>query len=444
MYKFPKGLYVDVRIEETFDTKIGFKKLTLEQHKIRNNKGAFIRVFDGRRWYYSSTTDINGIQAQIDTLAEMAAANPDILEHPIVKAFEVNQDRILQYDKKSVTDIPVEEKQNLLESYLALIRDPVIVHHSSFYVDNKTVKSIYTSKGTRVTFDKQTCGIRIKLELASGENKNQMSATTAGVFFEDLLNLEDFFQTEFEKSVAFTRDAEPVIPSEYPVLLSPEATGVFTHESFGHKSESDFMVGDETMKAEWALGKRIGKDLLTIIDDGTIVGNGYVPYDDEGTEGKKTYIITDGILSGRLHSIATAAQLGETLTGNARATNFEFEPIVRMTTTYIEKGTRPLNDIIAEMENGIYVETIKHGSGMSTFTLAPARAYKIENGKITKPVKVSVVTGNVFTTLADVDAVSEEFELISFVGGGCGKMEQWPLPVGFGGPYTRVKKLKVQ
>ncbi len=354
MYKFPKGLYVDVRIEETFDTKISFKKLTLEEQKIRTNKGAFIRVFDGRRWYYSSTTDINGIQAQIDTLAEMAAPNPDILEHPIVKAFEVNQETILQYEAKSVTNIPVEEKQRLLESYLALIRDPVIVHHSSFYADNKTIKSIYTSKGTAVTFDKQTCGIRINLELSSGENKNQTSASTAGVFFRDLLNLENFFQTELEKSVVFTRDAEPVIPGEYPVLLSPEATGVFTHESFGHKSESDFMVGDETMKAEWTLGKRIGRDLLTIIDDGTILGNGYVPYDDEGTKGKKTYIITNGILSGRLHSIATAAQLEEPL------------------------------------------------------------------------------TGSVFGTLAEVDAVSEEFELISSVGGGCGKMEQWrrrhPVP----------------
>ena len=85
MYKFPKGLYVDVRIEEAFDTKISFKKLTLEEQKIRNNKGAFIRVFDGRRWYYSSTTDINGIQAQIDTLAEMATPNPDILEHLLSK-----------------------------------------------------------------------------------------------------------------------------------------------------------------------------------------------------------------------------------------------------------------------------------------------------------------------------------------------------------------------
>jgi TldD protein len=40
--------------------------------------------------------------------------------------------------------------------------------------------------------------------------------------------------------------------------------------------------------------------------------------------------------------------------------------------------------------------------------------------------------------------VSQEFKLESFVGGGCGKMEQYPLPVGFGGPYTRVRKLQVQ
>ena len=140
----------------------------------------------------------------------------------------------------------------------------------------------------------------------------------------------------------------------------------------------------------------------------------------------------------------TGTHLEEGLTGNARAMNFEFEPIVRMTTTYIEKGNRPLKEIVAEIEKGIYIEDIKHGSGMSTFTIAPSRAYMIENGKITTPVKISVVTGNVFETLGEVDALSEEFELLSFVGGGCGKMEQWPLPVGFGGPYTRVKKLTVQ
>ncbi len=53
MYNFPKGLYTDVRIEEIFETKIGFKKDALQEQKVRSNKGAFIRVFDGERWYYS-------------------------------------------------------------------------------------------------------------------------------------------------------------------------------------------------------------------------------------------------------------------------------------------------------------------------------------------------------------------------------------------------------
>src|SRR5690554_8199679 len=59
------------------------------------------------------------------------------------------------------------------------------------------------------------------------------------------------------------------------------------------------MVGDETMRAEWALGKVIGQDLLTIIDDGNILGSGYTPYDDEGTRARKTYIIKDGKLRAR-------------------------------------------------------------------------------------------------------------------------------------------------
>ncbi len=444
MFKFPKHLYADVRIEETFDTTITLKLNQLEEQKARNNKGAFIRVFDGDRWYYASTTEITDIQNQLDLLAKMATANPEIEEHPIVRAFENNQDVLLQYQEQSLTDVPIAEKQSLLENITALIIDPTIVHHTTQYVDNKTIKSIYSSKGLDVTFDKQTCGIRLNLEMAHGDNKDSGSVSKAAVYFDQLADMKDFFAEQMQKSVDFVKHAVPVEPGVYTVLMSPLATGVFTHESFGHKSESDFMVGDENMKAEWALGKMVGTDILTIIDDGQVTGNGYVPYDDEGTKGKKTAIITNGVLTGRLHSATTSALLEEPLTGNARSMNFEFEPIVRMTTTYIEKGHRPLEEIVSEIENGIFVDTIKHGSGMSTFTIAPARAYKIENGKITAPVKIAVVTGNVFETLGEVDAISQEFELLSFVGGGCGKMEQWPLPVGFGGPFTRVKKLNVQ
>ena len=63
----------------------------------------------------------------------------------------------------------------------------------------------------------------------------------------------------------------------YTVVMAPSVTGVFAHESFGHKSESDFMVGDETMLKEWELGRQVGCAELSIEDCGDWFGNGYVP-----------------------------------------------------------------------------------------------------------------------------------------------------------------------
>ncbi|MBO4916025.1 MAG: TldD/PmbA family protein, partial [Oscillospiraceae bacterium] len=223
-----------------------------------------------------------------------------------------------------------------------------------------------------------------------------------------------------------------------------EAAGVFAHESFGHKSESDFMLSDETMKEEWQLGKTVASPILSIVDYGGVSGTGYVPFDDEGTRAQKTYLIKNGALTGRLHSALTAAALDEGLTGNARAINCMFEPIVRMTSTYLEGGELSFDELIAPIEKGYYIKTIKHGSGMSTFTIAPSLAYEIVNGKLGRPAQISVISGSVFETLGLIDGLTKEVEMLSFVTGGCGKMEQMNLPVGFGGPYVRVSKMNVQ
>src|SRR5690606_38569275 len=167
------------------------------------------------------------------------------------------------------------------------------------------------------------------------------------------------------------------------------------------------------------------------------------PIDDEGNRKQKTYLIKDGKLAGRLHSASTALALGETNTGNGRAMNFEFGPIVRMTNTYIEPGTNSLEQIISDVKKGVYIKDFKHGMGMSTFTIAPGKAYMIENGKITKPVKVSVISGSVFETLMNIKAVANDFEVKSSAFGGCGKFEQWPLPVADGGPSILVDGMQV-
>ena len=204
------------------------------------------------------------------------------------------------------------------------------------------------------------------------------------------------------------------------------------------------MLGDETMKREWTLGKKVGADMLSIYDSGAEDGSGYVPFDDEGTRTQKTYLIKNGVLAGRLHSAETAADLGEDPTGNARAINCEFEPIVRMTSTVIEAGNTPVDELFARVKHGYFIKSYKHGSGMSTFTIAPNRAYEIIDGKIGDPVKIAVISGNVFETLNLIDGLSDKAEISTSIFGGCGKNEQFPLNVSFGGPYVSVSKMNVQ
>ncbi|MCX7772149.1 MAG: TldD/PmbA family protein [Clostridia bacterium] len=445
MYTFQPGFYIDVRTEEVYETNISYTLGNLDESKVRKYKAAFIRVFDGTLWYYSATSDLDHIQEEIDKLCQAGKPNADILNHPIVKAFEVNRDECLQFSSQSVSDVNKEKKENLLKSFFPVLSEyPAIKMWKSVYIDAKKIINIVTSKGADVTFDMQRAGFSIQMSFSEGEKRLAERYSKVMNTFEALPDDTDALKAFIAKCQDFMNHAKPVSPGKFTVILSPEAAGVFAHESFGHKSESDFMVGDETMKREWALGKKVGSDILSIVDSGLESGSGYTPYDDEGTKAKKTYLIKDGILTGRLHSASTAALLEEGVTGNARAMNFEYEPIVRMTTTYILPGEKTLEQLISEVEDGFLVETIKHGSGLSTFTIAPSLSYRIQNGKVTEPVNISVISGTVFDTLSEIDGVSDKLELLSFVTGGCGKMEQYPLPVGFGGPYVRVKNMTVQ
>jgi TldD protein len=443
---FPKDLYTDIRVENIYATRILYENSELKQNKVRTEAGIFIRIFDGSRWYYSATTDLEHVQRTLDELSKMAAPNPGILNHPIIKAMEVNRGETRSFTDSDCRKLDRSEKQKLLESYL-----PVVSGFSEIalcrlsYLDRHLTKRIVTSLGTDISYDKQFMSIVVAYNL-----KIEGRAPFDGRFFAMGTRLSDIdhghaeLAEKIKKDICFTLNAVPVEPGVYTCVLSPEAAGIFAHESFGHKSEADFMVGDETMLREWELGKAVGSPILSIIETGEAEGNGYTPYDDEGTKARKNYIIKEGKLVGRLHSAMTAADLSEELTGNARAVSFEYEPIVRMTTTYIDKGTLSLDELFGGVKLGIFIDQTKHGSGMSTFTIAPNTAYMIRDGKLAEPVKISVISGNVMKTLGDIDGLSDELVMLSFPVGGCGKMEQFPLPVGFGGPHVRVNGLTVQ
>ena len=445
MIQFRDGFYADIRTEDRSRTTISYTAGVLEEMKNRTEQRAFLRVYDGKLWYYAAVTDLAHLQKTLDGLYAAATENPRILEDPIVRRFELNHDTLLNFTDCSVRDIPVKKKQELLLSYLPLLsEDSCITMPSGTYLDRNSLFHFQSSLGADITYDYQTCGIAFSCSMAEGEKKFSGHWQKGALRFEELQNIESDIRSAITEQTAFLRNSVPVTPGKYPVVLSPEVAGVFAHESFGHKSESDFMLSDESMREEWQLGKTVGSPILSIAECGSILGSGYVPYDDEGTKARKNYLIKNGVLTGRLHNAQTAAALDEDLTGNARAINCTFEPIVRMTTTYIEGGDQDFDQLIAPIQKGYFIKTFRHGSGMSTFTIAPSLAYEIVDGKLGRPVQISVLTGSVFETLGLIDGLTKDVTLLSFVTGGCGKLEQMGLPVGFGGPYVRVSSMNVQ
>ncbi|MDI6825335.1 MAG: TldD/PmbA family protein [Bacillota bacterium] len=236
-------------------------------------------------------------------------------------------------------------------------------------------------------------------------------------------------------------DAPVVQAGEYPVVCDPRLAGVFVHEAFGHLSEADDLAENPSLQQVMKLGRRFGRDILNIYDSGLEQGaRGYLPFDDEGTPTEKTYLIREGVLVGRLHSRESAGRLGERPTGSARALDFRFPPICRMRNTGIEPGTASFEDLLEGIDLGVYaVDSYGGETNGEMFTFTAGYGRMIRNGELAELVREVKLTGNVFHTLENIDAIGRDV----WTGegpGGCGKGAQAPLPVSHWSPPIRIRR----
>lgn len=435
--------FIDVRIERTQSSHVMFQNAELTSVGEKPVLGAFIRMNHNGSWFYSSTTAVNNLEAEIKKLLNQTVGfKTRTASYKIPPNNGIHH--LINKEANNFSKISLAEKVKLGESYLPLLKKIENVQDSRIaYTDLYKEKFYKSSVGTEFSYDFNQAGFRFGCTLKKGQELFSDSFAKYVSNFSDLSNLENEILAYFSESQKFL-NAEAITPGKYKVVMSPEITGVFTHESFGHKSEADFMMGDPEATKEWKIGSTIGSPCLSIVDYGAHDNSsGWCPIDDEGTLAQKNYLIKDGVLTGRLHSTHTANVLEEEATGNARAINFEYEPIVRMTSTYIEGGKTPFNELLTMAEGGLYFYNFKHGSGGSTFTIAPIRAYRIRGGKLAEPVRVSVMSGSVFETLKKIEACGNDFHLESSAFGGCGKMEQAPLPVADGGPSILVSEMQI-
>jgi len=342
--------------------------------------------------------------------------------------------------------VSLAEKRRYLEHLngLMLAASDRIADTTASYYDERTEWWYANSEGTWLHEVRPEIGLAAQATARAGERIERSLES---------LGLRRGWRSVQDQEAMFTRAAARALdlltaPSvqggTYPVVLDPRLAGVFVHEAFGHLSEADFVYENPQAREMMTLGRRFGSDLVTIGDDGSAAGlRGTLPYDDEGTRTQRTTLVDHGILVGRLHSRETAAAMGERPTGNARALNYRFPPIVRMTNTYIEGGEGTFEDLIRDIPLGVYAVDATGGQTyLENFSFTASHGYMIRNGRLAELVRDVTLAGNLFQSLQAIDALAGDFQW-NQMGGGCGKGGQFPLPVTEGAPHVRFRELLV-
>jgi TldD protein len=430
--------YIEVRLEESQATRLSYRGPRLEETGRSASAGGNVRALVKGGWGFVCFNNLSNLREKV----ELAVRQATIVGKETSKFSPVQaaNDTVPAVIKKNPADIPLAAKKQLLDEYNDIILSTPGIQTSNIgYGDVRKKVTFANSEGSNIEQNRVDVNLRLNA-IASGDGQVQQVGISIGSIgdFSAVEGLQKDARDIAERAVRLI-SAPQAKGGEYTVVLDPILAGVFVHEAFGHLSESDHVYENPHLREAMVLGRKFGGKHLNIVD-GAAVPNlrGSYKYDDEGTPAQKTYLIREGILEGRLHSRETAAIMGEKPTGNARAINYLYPPIVRMTNTYIEPGTTTFQDMIKGIKEGIYARDWYGGTtSLEMFTFSAGEAYMIRNGKVEELLRSVMLTGNVFATLNNIDAIGNDLDMNQ--GGGCGKAGQSPLPVSNGSPHIRIQ-----
>jgi len=434
-----KAEYIEVHLEESQSSHLTYRGKNLESSDKTCSVGGNIRALVKGGWGFVSFNSLDNLETKAKQAVEQAALvgggdakiNPT---SPIV-------DKVVGEVKQNPVDIPLSQKKEILDEYNEIIGKTPKLRTSSIGYSDAYRKYFYiNSAGSFIEQERADVTLRTTAIAAEGSEVQQVGLSLGSRGdFNAIKGLQTKIKEMSDNAVKMLA-APQAKGGEYTVVLDPILAGVFVHEAFGHLSEADHVYENPQLREIMTIGKQFGADNLNIVDGAAVPGlRGSYQYDDEGIPAQKTYLVQKGVLTGRLHSRETAANMQEKLSGNARAINYRYPPIVRMTNTYIEAGKSSFQDMIADIKEGIYVKNWYGGTtSMEMFTFSAGEAYMIRNGRIAEMLRPVVLTGNLFSTLKNIDAIGNDLDMNE--GGGCGKGGQSPLPVSNGSPHIRIQR----
>ena len=442
--------FADARVMESDTTGILRQDGRADRLNQASSKGLGVRILKDAAWGFASVSDFDQDTAleALDAAVSMAEASSErseegkvahlaAVEHIGKASVEIDPRSVgvetkmaaLEGYEQSAVGVAGEKLTNSIITYSDRVSTETVCNTAGAYVQEETVRTIMhavfvVTDGTILQRARARVGEPVGFELVEKTRS------------------EDFTLKAAELAVSLL-SASPPPAGKFPVVFHPSITGLLTHEAIGHNAEADHILSGTSIIAG-KLGDKIASELVTIVDDSTIPDKwGSYSYDSEGTPGARRVLIEKGVLKGYMHSLETAAKLGASPNGSARAQSYHSRPIVRMSNTFIEPGESTFDALIGGIDLGIYLKGGEYGyvfCERGQFTCHAGEAYMIRNGQIAEHLRDVSVAGMTLETLMNIDAVSNDFEMK--MPGSCGKDGQ-SMPVDNGGPYVRVKELVV-
>ncbi|MGH9739526.1 MAG: TldD/PmbA family protein [Candidatus Acidiferrales bacterium] len=242
------------------------------------------------------------------------------------------------------------------------------------------------------------------------------------------------------------------------IILGSSQLGLQIHESIGHPIELDRVLGMEAnfagmsfLTTEKLRKLKYGSDIVNVVADARLAhgpGLGTFAYDDEGVPAQCTPIISDGLFTGYLTSRETAKAIGEKHSGGTvRCESWNRLPMIRMTNISINPGTWKYDDLIADTDDAILMETNRSWSiddKRYHFQFSTEIGWEIKGGKKGRMIKNPSYSGITTEFWNSCDAICSRDYWTLWGTPNCGKGQpQQTMGTGHGAAPARFRDVRV-
>jgi TldD protein len=461
--------YADARVmdirQRDISTKNGAVGTVVESESL----GIGVRVIASGAWGFAATDRLTreGVQACAAEAVAIAKASALAKTHNVVLAAE--QAHVDTWQSPFVKDpfrIPVERQIDLLlaaDKEMRRVKGVTLAEGSMAF---RRIEQFFASSiGSAIHQVKMLSGAGIvatsfaekEIQKRSYPNSFGGQHLESGYELVESLDLVGNAQRVGEEAVAL-HSAIQCPEGASTIILESAQLGLQIHESIGHPIELDRVLGQEANFAGMSfltidkLRKlQYGSEIVNVVADARLEhgpGLGTFGYDDEGVPAQCTPIISNGLFTGYLSNRESAAEIGEKRSsGTMRTENWNRLPIIRMTNVSLQPGAWKYDDLIADTDDAILMETNRSWSiddRRYQFQFSTEIGWEIKGGKKGRMIKNPSYSGITTEFWNSCDAIcSREFWTL-WGTPNCGKGQpQQTMGTGHGAAPSRFRNVKI-